>query len=37
MYMDHKIDDGKIIHHTIPSFDKHDNIHTIGFNLIKKI
>ena len=36
MLMSHKLDDGKIIHHTIPSLNKDDNIHTIGFNLIKK-
>ncbi len=36
MFINKKVDAGRIIHHTTPNFTKSDNIHTIGFKLIKK-
>ena len=36
MFIDYKLDDGKIIHQITPNFVYTDNIHTVGLKLIKK-
>ena len=36
MFLNEKIDGGKIIHHVVPNLSKNENIHEIGFNIVKK-
>ena len=36
MFISEKIDGGKIIHHIVPNLSKSENIHEIGFNIVKK-
>ena len=36
MFLNEKIDGGKIIHHIVPNLGKNENIHEIGFNIVKK-